>query len=206
MSFELVEISPHDENTLAVLHRWYAAEPERDHFTCRPLAPVKGLEEYLQMTKEGLEQRRFRIFVLTGPDGISYGKITAFDYNSRNQSSEFGYYFPHVHRGKGYGRIAVEQFLNMMFDDDEWVLNKIYATTASGNVSSIKLLKYFRFHLDGRLREHYWIAGQVQDQLHFSLLRREHVERAFKSSVSKSMYNQQLAAEAIDHRNHHSLR
>ena len=103
--------------------------------------------------------------------------VTAFDYNPRNQSAEFGYYLPQTHRGEGYGSLLVKAFLNAMFQDDVWQLNKLYATTASGNIPSVTLLERLGFHLDGVIREHYWIAGHVQDQLHYSFLKREYISR-----------------------------
>ena len=67
----------------------------------------------------------------------------------------------------------VQDFLRTMFSDGVWSLHKLYATTASGNTASIRLLEGFRFHLDGTAREHYWFVTEVQDQLCYSLLARE---------------------------------
>lgn len=163
----LKEISTDDEEMFAFLHQWNEEETQREWYTCRPVTPVKNLGEYIRTTKNRLEQRIIRLFVLVDDEKFPYGKVTAFDYNPRNQSAEFGYYLPQIHRGKGYGRSAVKTFLNVMFQDNSWQLNKLYATTASGNLPSVKLLKRLGFHLDGVMREHYWIAGHVQDQLLF---------------------------------------
>lgn len=175
MPLHLKELSPDDEKTLAVLHHWNEEESQREWYTCRPVTALKSLEEYIQTTKNRLEQRIIRIFVFVDDEESPYGKVTAFDYNPRNQSAEFGYYLPQTHRGKGYGSFLVKAFLNVMFQDDVWQLNKLYATTASGNIPSVTLLECLGFHLDGVIREHYWIAGHVQDQLHYSFLKREYI-------------------------------
>ena len=175
MPLYLKEVSTDDEKILAVLHHWNEEETQREWYTCRPIPPLKSLEEYIQTTKNRLEQRIIRIFVLVDDKESPYGKITAFDYNPRNQSAEFGYYLPQIHRGKGYGRSLVKTFLNVMFQDNSWQLNKLYATTASGNIPSVKLLERLGFHLDGIMREHYWIAEHVQNQLHYSFLKREYI-------------------------------
>jgi RimJ/RimL family protein N-acetyltransferase len=173
--FHLKELSPSDEELLTVLHHWNEAETQREMYTCRPITPLKSLEEYIETTKLRLEQRTTRIFVLVSDnEKLPYGKVTAFDHNPRNQSAEFGYYLPQINRGKGYGKILVQKFLKEMFQDTEWKLNKLYATTASGNAPSTRLLQSLGFHLDGTIREHYWIANQIQDQLHYSLLKREY--------------------------------
>lgn len=65
------------------------------------------------------------------------------------------------------------KFIETVFKDDDLNLNKIYATTSSNNLASIKLLEKFGFKLDGRLREHYWINEYKYDQLIYSMLRNE---------------------------------
>ena len=62
-----------------------------------------------------------------------------------------------------------------MFNFGKWNLNKIYAETYEGNIGSVKLLEYFGFKIDGRMREHYWFEdGKVKyDQLVYSLLKSE---------------------------------
>lgn len=105
-----------------------------------------------------------------------YGKVSMFDYNPRNHSAEFGYYLPREYRGQGLGKVMIDSFLNRVFS--KLKLHKIYATTASSNTSSIRLLERFNFHLDGILRDHYWIGNDMHDQLHYSLLKKEWEERS----------------------------
>lgn len=104
------------------------------------------------------------------------GKITLFDFNHRNHSAEFGYYFPNNNRAQGLGSIMLDKFIETSFKDDELDLNKIYATTASNNIPSIKLLEKFDFKLDGRLRQHYWINEQRYNQLIYSILKSEWIK------------------------------
>ncbi|WAH43925.1 GNAT family N-acetyltransferase [Alicyclobacillus fastidiosus] len=160
---------------ISVFHEWETTESHREMYTCRPLRPTKARNEYVHAVKTRIEQRSIRIFVLASTEDMTtpYGKITAFDFNPRNLSAEFGYYLPKQNRGQGYGQEMVSRFLNLMFKDPEWGLHKLYATTASGNIPSIKLLKGMGFHLDGIMREHYFIRDRIEDQLHFSLLKRE---------------------------------
>lgn len=160
---------------ISMFHEWDVSEPERQMYTCRPLRPMTALYEYVHLVKTRIEERSRRIFVLAPSEEMAkpYGKITAFDFNPRNRSAEFGYYLPEQNRGQGYGQEMVTRFLHSMYTDEEWDLHKLYATTASANHASVKLLKRLGFHLDGILREHYFIGDQIQDQLHFSLLKRE---------------------------------
>jgi ribosomal-protein-alanine N-acetyltransferase len=101
------------------------------------------------------------------------GKITLFDFNTRNHSAEFGYYLPNSNRAFGLGKIMLPKFIEAAFQNDDLNLNKIYATTASNNFPSIKLLEKYGFKLEGRLREHYWINENKYDQLVYSLFKCE---------------------------------
>ena len=101
------------------------------------------------------------------------GKIGLFDYNPRNRSAEFGYYLPKSNRGAGNGSRMMKLFLKKAFADETLALHKLYATTSSGNAASNGLLQKFGFHLDGRLREHFFVGGEKYDQMIYSLLRTE---------------------------------
>ncbi len=115
------------------------------------------------------------IYVMKDEAENILGKINIFDYNPRNKSVEFGYYLPRTNRKQGLGKIMIKLFLQIAFNDKKLDLNKLYATTASNNLASIKVLEYLNFKLDGKLREHYWINNEKYDQLHYSLLRKEYV-------------------------------
>ncbi|UNO47848.1 GNAT family N-acetyltransferase [Alicyclobacillus acidoterrestris] len=145
MDLHLREISPEDKAIIAKLRVWDVSEANRHWYTCRPVAPVKDLHDYIDSMVERIERRVIRPFVLVSDerDECLCGKITAFDFNPRNRSAELGYYLPQMNRGMGFGRIMLRQFLHAMFEDAEWNLHKLYATTASGNQVSIHLLNRF---------------------------------------------------------------
>ncbi len=174
--FELLELSKETDEYIKKVYEWYKDEEHMEYYTCRPTnAKKKSFEEYREGIFKALDLKG-KIFILT-LEGKALGKIMLFDYNSRNRSAEFGYYFPEENRGVGYGRAGVEAFLEKVFEDEGMRLNKVYATTASGNYASIKLLERLGFSLDGRLREHYWIGEKREDQLNYSLLKIEWEKR-----------------------------
>lgn len=173
INYEIIKIKPKDENHIKTLYKWNSLEDRKDYFTCRPLKEVKPYDEYAKDIKNMISGD-VAIFILKKElESDALGKITLFDYNPRNRSAEIGYYFPKENRKKGLGKIMITLFLSEVFDDEKLNLHKLYATTAEGNKESIKLLKYSKFNLDGRIREHYWIEDTIQDQLHYSLLRKE---------------------------------
>lgn len=169
-----MEITAADVDIHRTLYRWDREEAHRERFTCRPVPALPDWDTFMDSVANRLQSEALRIFVLWDSTvKAPLGRVTAFDYNSRNHSAEFGYYLPPGYRQRGDGRAMVQRFLSMMFADPVWPLYKLYATTASGNLPSIRLLEGLGFHLDGVMREHYWFETQVEDQQCYSLLARE---------------------------------
>ncbi len=174
MSLDLMEVMAADVDIHRILYLWDQEETHRDQYTCRPVPALPAWDVFMESIAHRLQSDALRIFVLWDTTmKAPLGRVTTFDYNPRNRSAEFGYYLPLVHRQQGHGRAMVQRFLTKMFADNVWLLHKLYATTASGNVPSIRVLEGLGFHLDGVMREHYWFATEVQDQRCYSLLARE---------------------------------
>ena len=174
MSVDLMEVTAANVDVHRTLYRWDQEETHRERFTCRPVPALLGWDTFMHSIVHRLQSDALRLFVLWDATlNEPLGRVTAFDHNSRNRSAEFGYYLPPVHRQQGYGREMVRRFLSAMFSDRVWYLHKLYATTASGNIPSLRILAGLGFHLDGIMREHYWFGTEVQDQLCYSMLARE---------------------------------
>lgn len=157
---------------IGLLHRWYTAEEHMAFYTCRPTHKPGPIEEYREKWRKHLNGSSMKYFLLFSGDE-PVGKIGLFDYNPRNRSAEIGYYLPESNRGTGNGSRMMELFLKEAFGDEMLALHKLYATTSSGNAASNRLLQKFGFHLDGRLREHFFVDGEKYDQMIYSLLRTE---------------------------------
>jgi len=176
---DLYKIIVPEEKHLAEMYSWNAEEKNFIQFTCRPLGMLKTYAEYRDMTLNSVKEWKDRLFVLVKKDeqDTPLGRIKLFDYNPRNHSSEFGYYIPEKSRKVGLGGIMINLFLTNSFNDKDINLNKLYATTASNNHPSIKVLEKAGFKLEGRLKEHYWINDYKFDQLVYSMLRKEWCEK-----------------------------
>ena len=170
---EEYELIPLKKEHIKNLYDWYLNEENFEHFTCRPVKPKETYEKYCENLNNNIKNKNILIYTLIKSDSKPLGKITLFDYNIRNKSAEFGYYFPEESRGKGFGSILLKKFIKVVFSNEEYDLNKIYATTASNNIPSIKLLEKNGFSLDGTMREHYFIKGKKYNQLIYSLLKSE---------------------------------
>jgi RimJ/RimL family protein N-acetyltransferase len=157
------------------LYNWNIDEKNLEQYTCRPLKLANIYDEYYNKITVSINNENEKNYILVDIDNdkMPLGKIKLFDYNSRNHSAEFGYYLPEENRNKGLGSIMLELFLKISFTDTNDMLNKLYATLASYNIPSKKLLEKYGFQLDGKLREHYWTNGSKYDQYIYSMLKSE---------------------------------
>lgn len=157
------------------LYNWSITEKHFEQYTCRPIKLQKSYDEYATKIMDSINSKNEENYIVVKKDdhSVPLGKITLFDYNSRNHSAEIGYYLPEGNRNKGLGSIILGKFINISFQDNKYNLNKLYATTASNNILSIKLLKKYGFTLEGRLREHYWVDESKYDQCMYSILKSE---------------------------------
>jgi len=174
--FEGYQLILLNEEHFKQLYDWNTAEKHFKQYTCRPLNFLQSsYDEYVNKMMNSIHSKNEKNYILVKKDncGLPLGKIRLFDYNPRNHSAEFGYYMPENNRNKGLGSIILGQFINISFADKDYNLNKLYATTASNNTPSIKLLEKYEFKLDGRLREHYWINESKYDQCIYSILKSE---------------------------------
>ena len=167
-----VQLRPAQEADLPHFYRWQEEEPHWEHYTCRPVELVRPYPVFRARFVDVLRSGRELVFSVLR-DGEVVGRMVAQDENPRNRSMEIGYYLAAAARGQGVGRAALEAFVGILFTWPDKNLHKLYATTSAENRASIAILEASGFSLDGRLREHYLLAGAFSDQLFFSLLRRE---------------------------------
>jgi len=170
LQYKLVAV---DRGHIEALYEWDRLEPNRQLYTCRPVKALVDVEEYSDSLQQKITRGELIMYVLVSIERrhLPLGRVRVFDFNARNKSAEFGYYLPSHFRGKGLGGIMLTLFLDQVFSFMD--INKVYATTSSGNLRSIRLLERLGFSLDGRLREHYWVGTERFDQLNYSILSRE---------------------------------
>lgn len=133
-----------------------------EELTCRPIVAGKRIAAEPKLIT-------LAFFLLHGDKPV--GKMSFFDFNSRNRSAEFGYMVDPAQRGRGIATQMLRLGLQKIFLGEN--LNKLYCQTAEFNIPSVKLLKKSGFHLDGTLREHHELDGKLYSDLVFSILRRE---------------------------------
>lgn len=165
----LDEISIED---LLEIKRWIKKEPQ-EKITCRPIQDYSQEEELKKCKdfKESVSSYAFGIY--EKHTGRITGRVTFFDYNSRNQAIEIGYFILPGFRNRGYAYEALQRAIKAVFESG---INKIMAQTANFNTPSIMLLRKLNFQQDGILRQHHILDGVYYDDLVFSILKKEFID------------------------------
>lgn len=78
-------------------------------------------------------------------------------------------------KGQGYGREAMEALFDFAFGD--WGANRFWLDAYPDNLTGIRLYESLGMHRDGVLRQNYKSDRGFLDQIIFSLLRSEYLER-----------------------------
>lgn len=147
---------------------------EKARVTSRPIVN-RSDEEQIKYYISLLDKAAF-IPLGVFKDNSLVGNVMCFDYNPRNKSIEVGYFIRKEDRGKGYGKLALQVFCQILLR--EVGMSKLIAQTAEFNKSSINILESTGFHLDGVLREHHEYKGKLYCDHLYSLLSAEYVIRS----------------------------
>lgn len=99
------------------------------------------------------------------------GFILAREIDLEAEWAEIGYMVDRDYAGRGLIKEACSRLIAYLFD--EMALKKIVICCNEKNESSKALAERFGFQLEGRLRKHFVVNGQVVDMLCYGLLREE---------------------------------
>ena len=104
----------------------------------------------------------------TTPIGISGLTI-----DEDNNCAKLGYIFDYDYCNKGYCTETCKKLLDIAFN--KLKLNKVYADTIDGNISSIKVLEKLHFKLEGTRRESaHMNNNEYRDFLDYGILAKEY--------------------------------
>jgi [ribosomal protein S5]-alanine N-acetyltransferase len=112
-----------------------------------------------------------RLAVERREDKRVLGEVLLFNISRTSRRAELGYAFARNTWGQGYAREALPPLVAFGFRELE--LNRMHATIDPANGASARVLERLGFRLEGRLREHSIIRGQVSDDAVYGLLRGE---------------------------------
>jgi len=97
------------------------------------------------------------------------GVCTLYAFDQRNRRCEIGYMLSRAHWGHGYMPEALEALLAHGFGALD--LHRVEADIHPDNAASERVLERLRFQREGRLRERWFVDGELSDSIIYGLLR-----------------------------------
>ena len=107
-------------------------------------------------------------------DGHLIGTVGIFRWDKQHHRAEIGYDLCPIYWGQGLMPEALQVLMRYGFEEMD--LNRVEATTHTENQRSQRVLAKLGFQREGVLREYYCCDGIYNDQVQYSLLRREWLE------------------------------
>jgi len=126
------------------------------------LRDVKRLAETGTLFQWGLARRE---------DDLVIGTCTLHRIDRDNRRAEIGYILRRDHWGQGLATEALAALFAHAFGT--LGLHRLEADIDPRNAASIRLIERLGFKLEGRLRERYFVAGDIQDTAFYGLLAHE---------------------------------
>lgn len=145
--------------------------------TCRPIIE-RNKEENIERFKKMLVNQSnllLGIYKVNKGQKEVIGRISFYDYNSRNLSTEIGYLLLEEYRNRGIMNTSIDNVLDVLFSICK--VNKVYAQTCAINYNSRKLLEKVGFSIDGILRKHHEYNSIFYDDYIYSILQDDYIIR-----------------------------
>lgn len=126
---------------------------------------VRAIHEYFR------HQTLFQWGIARRSDDLLIGTCTLVAFDEQSRRAEIGYILGRDHWGQGYMGEALTRLFRYAFGELD--LRRLEADTDVRNEGSIRILERLGFQREGRLRERWEVAGEIQDSYFYGLLRRE---------------------------------
>jgi RimJ/RimL family protein N-acetyltransferase len=139
-----------------------------DEFPPRP----RAFEEIEAEWEDHQRNRGDTLWFAIEADAKFIGQCLLYNLHRTNRTCELGITIgDRDYWSKGYGREVVGLLLDYAFGLLN--MNRVWLTVNAGNERAIRCYQACGFLEEGRLREHYWIAGAYDDAIYMGVLRSE---------------------------------
>lgn len=140
------------------------------YWSCTPWLHLDQAIDNIRQTLQGYEERSsLRLGMMLGEELIGTATLYAFDH--RNHRCEIGYMLSRNHWGRGYMPEALAALIGYGFGPLE--LHRIEADIHPDNSASERILQRLHFRQEGRLRERWFVGGEISDSVIYGLLRKD---------------------------------
>lgn len=145
------------------------------YFDQEPFSKMEEAEELIHWYARPDKDPCRRWGIVEKEDNVLIGTCGYHKWDKKNMRVEIGYDLYKDYWGKGYMFEALKELIEYCFE--KLKVNRIEALTHLQNDRSINILSRYGFKREGILREYVYCRGKFDDQLSFSLLKKEWVER-----------------------------
>lgn len=140
-----------------------------------PIGDWKHEDEAHQRISRDIEKMAagdyVRLAVERREDARVLGEVLLFNFSHASRRAELGYALARDAWGQGYVREALPPLVDWGFEVLD--LNRMHATIDPRNTASARVLEGLGFRLEGTLRQHTIMRGEVTDDGIYGLLRAE---------------------------------
>jgi len=131
----------------------------------------EGLKNFLRISNADIRKLLLGIFL--NKSSVHIGNIAIENIDTVNRNAEIGIIIGDKRsRGKGYATEAIMLVADHAFN--KLNLHKLYTGMVSGNETSKRVFEKAGFHVEGILREHFYLNGAYLDCYRMGLLRKDH--------------------------------
>ncbi|WP_295990797.1 GNAT family protein [Rugamonas sp.] len=141
--------------------RYWSSEP------WTVLLQAEAYVDYITLGRQDGSALCFGVTLAAG--GALIGTCTLYAFDHRNRRCEMGYMLSRAHWGHGYMPEALAAMLDHGFDTLD--LHRVEADIHPDNAASERVLERLRFQREGRLRERWFVGGELSDSVIYGLLR-----------------------------------
>ncbi|MFO1338887.1 MAG: GNAT family N-acetyltransferase [Burkholderiaceae bacterium] len=147
------------------------------YWSTPPWAERAQAQRLIDADREALAGRRdLRLGLALRDGGRVVGTLSLYKIDAPCRRADIGYALGAAHQGRGLMNEALAAVIDLAFDHapgsafDDLRLNRIEADIDPRNGPSCRALERLGFRLEGRLRERWWVAGEVSDSAMYGLL------------------------------------
>ena len=163
--------APANADVAALFEIYKDAEAMR--YWSRPaMADIAEAESLLgEFQSHAGNEALFQWVIASREDDLAIGTCTLFRIETTHRRAELGYIVRRDHWGRGLASEALTAIVNFAFGT--LGLHRIEADIDPRNIRSVRAVTRLGFHFEGRLRERFFVAGEIQDSAIYGLLERD---------------------------------
>jgi len=140
------------------------------YWSSEPWISLAQAEAYIdQRQLDYLDGSALCLGVTLADGGDVIGACTLYAFDHRNRRCEIGYMLSRAHWGHGYMPEALGALLAHGFGALD--LHRVEADIHPDNAASKRVLERLHFQREGRLRERWFVDGELSDSIIYGLLR-----------------------------------